>query len=173
MNPFNNNVNLANNYLISNNNNTVDHRNYGYSKSFGGNMNVLSPNTTKMNLRQLPIQIENKFSKLVKEDYIPDYKILLENIIINKDKRTTLMLRHIPNKYTLQNLVDEISPLFLGKFDYVNLPIDYERKLNLGYAFINFTDHLHIIMFYDVFYNKKWSKYKSDKVKLSLIKNRK
>jgi hypothetical protein len=50
----------------------------------------------------------------------------MTNIISGKDKRTTIMLRNIPNKYTLQNLVDEINLLFLGKYDFVNLPIDYE-----------------------------------------------
>jgi hypothetical protein len=63
------------------------------------------------------------------EKEIFDQRIVLESIIIQKDKRTTLMLRNIPNKYTLQNLVDEIvnhNPSFAGKFDYINLPIDYE-----------------------------------------------
>lgn len=60
-----------------------------------------------------------------KEEY-QDRKVNLINLITGKDKRTTIMLRNIPNKYTLQNLVDEINLLFLGKYDFVNLPIDYE-----------------------------------------------
>ena len=47
---------------------------------------------------------------------------------MGKDKRTTIMLRNIPNKYTLANLVEEINNLYLGKIDYINLPIDYEVK---------------------------------------------
>jgi hypothetical protein len=62
-------------------------------------------------------------------------KINMENIISGKDKRTTLMLRNIPNKYTLQNLVDEINSSFWGKYDFINLPIDYE--VNYYYYFIN------------------------------------
>ena len=62
-------------------------------------------------------------------------KINLDNIIIGTDKRTNL----------------------------INLPIDYETKLNLGYAFINFTDPLHIIHFFSKFHLKKWSRYKSEK----------
>ena len=90
-------------------------------------------------------------------------KIKLVNIIIGSDKRTTLMLRNIPNKYTLNNIVDEIGSAFWGKYDCINLPIDYETKLNLGYAFINFTDPLHIIQFFSKFHLKKWSRYKSEK----------
>ncbi len=111
------------------------------SLSFCAN-NLKSPTALKYPL-------ENKFNK-AKDDPL-DFKINLENIIIGKDRRTTLMLRNIPNKYTLQNLVDEINPLFLGKYDYINLPIDYERKLNLGYAFINFLDSLHIVSFHETF----------------------
>ncbi len=95
-----------------------------------------------------------------------DHKINMENILLLKDNRTTLMIRNIPNKYSLNNLVDEIinyNPSFAGKFDYINLPIDYERKLNLGYAFVNFLDPLHIVLFYEAFCGKKWQKYKSDK----------
>ena len=90
-------------------------------------------------------------------------KIVIDDILIGKEKRTTLMLRNIPNKYSLINLVEEINSSFWGKYDYINLPIDYERKLNLGYAFINFVDPMHIIMFYETYHNKKWSKYRSDK----------
>ena len=92
-----------------------------------------------------------------------DKKIKIEDIISGKEKRTTLMLRNIPNKYTLNNVVEEINPSFWGKYDYINLPIDYERKLNLGYAFINFVEPMHIILFYETYYMKKWSRYRSDK----------
>lgn len=61
-----------------------------------------------------------------KDDHHVDFKINLENIILGKDKRTTIMLRNIPNKYTLFNLVEEINQVYLGKIDYINLPIDYE-----------------------------------------------
>ena len=87
-------------------------------------------------------------------------KIVIDDIITGKEKRTTLMLRNIPNKYTLNNLVEEINPSFWGKFDYINLPIDYDRKLNLGYAFINFVDPMHIILFYETYRLKKWTKYR-------------
>lgn len=93
-----------------------------------------------------------------------DLKINLENIIIGNDKRTILMIRNVPNKYTLSNLVDEINTNFFGKYDYINLPVDPERKLNLGYAFINFVDPHHIVLFYHFYFNKKWNKYRSDKV---------
>ena len=133
--------------------------------------NLKSPSTVRYNVMDVkprcilnPVMPGNLFndSKFPKEESY-DYKINLENIIIGKDKRTTLMLRNIPNKYTLQNLVDEINPSFWGKYDYINLPIDYERKLNLGYAFINFVDPLHIVNFYETYYLKKWSRYRSDK----------
>ena len=94
---------------------------------------------------------------------ISNNKVNLVNIIIGSDKRTTLMLRNIPNKYTLNNIVDEIGNAFWGKYDCINLPIDYETKLNLGYAFINFTDPLHIIHFFTHFHLKKWTRYKSEK----------
>jgi len=67
---------------------------------------------------------DSKF--IAKEEHYNDYKINLENIISAKDKRTTIMLRNIPNKYTLSNLVEEINQVYLGKIDYINLPIDYE-----------------------------------------------
>jgi hypothetical protein len=129
---------------------------------------IKSPTAVKHGYTDSKVKVmtESKFSVTIDKEVL-DHKINLENILIGKDKRTTVMLRNIPNKYTLQNLVDEIinhNPSFGGKFDFINLPIDYERKLNLGYAFINFTDPLHLILFYECFYGKKWQRYKSDKV---------
>lgn len=91
-------------------------------------------------------------------------KIDIEAIIDGSDERTSLMLRNIPNKYTLESLVDEFGKEFYGKYDCLSLPIDYETKLNLGYAFINFTNPFHIIAFFTKFNLKKWSKFKSDKL---------
>jgi hypothetical protein len=83
------------------------------------------------NATQKPVRyIENKKNLYVEtKTEVFDHKINLDNILLLKDKRTTLMLRNIPNKYSLNNLVDEIvnnNPSFAGKFDYINLPIDYE-----------------------------------------------
>ena len=141
--PFQNNNNNNNDIKLAFTNNTIK-----------------SPTAINHNLLS-EIKNNNKLIN-IKQDEI-DHKINLENIILGKDKRTTLMIRNIPNKYTLHNLVDEISLSFLGKYDYINLPIDYERKLNLGYAFINFVDPLHIVLFFDNYNHKKWLKYRSDK----------
>lgn len=52
------------------------------------------------------------------------YQIDLD--MIEKDGRTTLMLRNIPNKYTRDMILDEIDSLnFKKKYDFFYLPIDY------------------------------------------------
>jgi|EP00927_Polykrikos_kofoidii_P052367 hypothetical protein len=51
---------------------------------------------------------------------------------------TTVMMRNIPNSYTrdmLLQLLDDEG--FLGCYDMVYLPIDFQSKVGLGYAFIN------------------------------------
>ena len=126
--------------------------NSSVAASSSNNTNTNSSNTSNTNTNSNT----NSNSALSK-------KIVIDDIITGKEKRTTLMLRNIPNKYTLTNLVEELNPSFWGKFDYINLPIDYDRKLNLGYAFINFVDPMHIILFYETYRLKKWSKYRSDK----------
>lgn len=56
--------------------------------------------------------------------------IIVENILSGKDKRTTIMLRNIPLKYTISNLVDELNSQFAGKFDFVNMPINLDVRYN-------------------------------------------
>jgi len=82
-----------------------------------------------------------------------------------KDKRTTLMIRHIPNKYTLNTILEDINIDFKDKYDLFYLPLDFNNKCNLGFAFINFVDSFHILSFYDYFRGKRWKRFNSEKVK--------
>jgi len=91
-------------------------------------------------------------------------RINLENILRGRDKRTTLMIRHIPNKYNLYTVLEDINMDFNGTYDVFYLPIDYKNNCNLGFAFINFVDPMHIIGFYDAFRGKRWRRFKSDKI---------
>lgn len=53
------------------------------------------------------------------------------------DKRTTLMIKNIPNKYTQKMLLATVDEHFRGLYDFFYLPIDFKNKCNVGYAFIN------------------------------------
>lgn len=93
----------------------------------------------------------------------PKNKIHLENILRQKEKRTTLMIRNIPNKFVLKQFIEEINMNFRSQYDLIYLPIDRDNKCNLGYAFINFLDPMIVISFYDSFNGRKWTRYNSDK----------
>jgi len=52
---------------------------------------------------------------------------------------TTVMMRNLPYCYTRQMLIDLLDSKGLsGKYDFIYLPIDFNSKCNVGYAFINF-----------------------------------
>jgi hypothetical protein len=74
------------------------------------------------------------------------------------------MIRHIPNKYQIKTLIEEINQDFNNKYDLFYLPLDYENKCNLGFAFINFIDPMHVVLFYNNFRGKKWKKFNSEKI---------
>ena len=82
------------------------------------------------------------------------------------DKRTSLMVRNIPNKYTQQMLLAEFTQDGYGshKIDFFYLPIDFKNKCNRGYAFINFTSFKDIVPFYKHYQNKSWKIFNSDKI---------
>ncbi len=165
------NFNSNNNYNLNNNHNTF----------FSVNVNNVYPSNQKANDEIILINMKNKFNKNQKnnnksspmkrkltsqnlqDDEKENNKIDIDLIIQGKDKRTTLMIKNIPNKYTISTFLDEINVEFKNKYDLFYLPIDYSNKCNLGFAFINFVDAFHIIYFYDLYRGKKWKRFNSEK----------
>jgi hypothetical protein len=57
-----------------------------------------------------------------KKKYILD----LEKIEKGLEKRTTLMIKNIPNKYTQKMLITAFDQKFKGTYDFIYLPIDFK-----------------------------------------------
>jgi hypothetical protein len=139
--PLNNiTINNQTNFFITNNINNYNNYNYNYN---------------------LNNKIINKKSK---EKIEPSSFIInLDNILKGIEKRTSVMIRHIPNKYTYKNVLEEINSVCENKYDFFYLPVDLVNNCNLGYAFINFINPLHIVYFYNIFKSRKWLCFNSQK----------
>jgi len=70
----------------------------------------------------------------------------------NVAQKTTVMLRNVSNNYTRQMLLDLLnSHGFSRYYDFVYLPMDFNRNANLGYAFVNLIDSETAEAFWDIF----------------------
>eukprot|EP00434_Breviolum_minutum_P016272 symbB.v1.2.014337.t1/scaffold1047.1/size141927/3 len=57
------------------------------------------------------------------------------------EERTTVMLRNLPNNYTREMFLVMLDENGLkGQYDFAYLPCDFQRRANLGYAFVNLVD---------------------------------
>lgn len=92
------------------------------------------------------------------------YCLYLAQVSKGLDKRTTIMIRNIPNKYTQAMLLQEIDASYRGAYDFFYLPIDFKNKCNVGYAFINFMDYRRIVPFFREFNAQRWKNFNSEKV---------
>jgi hypothetical protein len=93
-----------------------------------------------------------------------DLNIDIKRILYLEDRRTTLMIKNIPNKFQRDLLLKIINQNFKGAYDLFILPTDANGYKNFGYSFINFTCSYYIPYFYFLFNNKKWSSTNSKKV---------
>lgn len=60
--------------------------------------------------------------------------------VLREKEFTTLMLRNIPNDYTRTMILELLdSKALSGKYNFVYLPIDFNRMAALGYVFVNFV----------------------------------
>ena len=107
----------------------------------------------------------NNVINILKKNQKPNsYEINIKKILTFEDKRTTLMIRNIPNKFTKDNFLYLFNKEFEGKFNCFLLPTDFNEKKNFGYCFINFLNSLDIIYFYYKFNGKNWPGTNSKKI---------
>jgi hypothetical protein len=146
-------LNLLNNNKI---NNMIFQNNLNLNKSqMLKNYNIIKKNINDISPILEMCKNTNDSSK---------YIIHIENIFKGKDKRTTLIIRNIPNKYTISSLLQDINQYFNHKYNVIYLPLDINNQSNLGYGFIDFIDPMHIPLFYEIFNGKNWLKYNSFKI---------
>lgn len=93
-----------------------------------------------------------------------EYSLNVDRVMQGLDRRTTLMVRNIPNKYTQSAVLEEINEQFVGLYDFFYLPIDFKNKCNVGYAFINFIEARSIVPFFCKFNGRRWNRFNSEKV---------
>ena len=177
--PINNNIN--NNFQLLNNNQFQFFNNNNNNNIQNLNMNIQIDNFQNLNFNLnnnfYQNNIINNFNNnnIISNNYkekkyhkneildSPKNTIHLDNVLKLKDKRTTIIIRHIPNRYDLEFLINEININFFGKYDCLYLPMDFVNNSNLGFGFINFIDPIHILLFYTEFIGKKWNYFNSGK----------
>ncbi len=179
--PINNNIN--NNFQLLNNN---QFQFFNNNNNNNNNIQNLNMNIQIENFQNLNFNLNNNFyqnniinnfnnNNIISNNYkekkyhkneildSPKNTIHLDNVLKLKDKRTTIIIRHIPNRYDLEFLMNEININFFGKYDCLYLPMDFVNNSNLGFGFINFIDPIHILLFYTEFIGKKWNYFNSGK----------
>lgn len=78
---------------------------------------------------------------------------------------TTVMIRNIPNEYTQDELIQEVTETMESQdlFDFFYLPWDLQNGGNAGYAFVNFHDNVIAQKAVRVFSSYKFRKHDSRK----------
>nr|KAJ3421280.1 hypothetical protein HK105_004026 [Polyrhizophydium stewartii] len=75
--------------------------------------------------------------------------VSIEDIASGRERRRTVMIRNIPNKFTQQMFIDLLNET---------------HKCNVGYAFVNFTSAEAVVRFADRFVGRVWGRFKSEKI---------
>lgn len=127
------------------------------SKSKNPNKIINSPHIkfTGLKFRNTPIEERKK------------YQIIIEDIINEKDQRTTIMIKNIPRYISPIFLMSFLNGKYKGKFNFLYLPIDFVKKINVSYAFLNLKNSKDIIEIYLDLHGKPWSFCKKKKSYIS------
>ncbi len=74
------------------------------------------------------------------------YSISLEKIENGEDKRTSVIIKNIPNTLNKEKIKQILEGV--GNINYLYLPFDKVMNRNLGFAFINVVNYKNIINLY-------------------------
>ncbi|KAH6836080.1 hypothetical protein C2S53_012048 [Perilla frutescens var. hirtella] len=84
----------------------------------------------------------------------------------SSSSRTTVMIRNIPNQLRrdfMLEFVDAYCNAYSLEYDFMYLPMDFCKKDNLGYAFVNFTSGGDALKFKEILDDYKWGTIKTEK----------
>ena len=109
---------------------------------------------------------ENNNQIIIQPEKIEEINLTLDinKVISLEDKRCTIMIKNIPNKFNKDLLLSIINQNFKGTYDLFILPTDVNKYKNFGYSFINFMNSYYIPYFYYMFNGKMWSHTNSKKI---------
>ena len=166
-------------YNKSNNLNSYNLLNYHYNLNFENKENInenkfdkiLKENSIKNlinhsnnfnNFNEKNLQFTGIKHRNTSYEERKKYKIIIEDIINEQDQRTTIMLKNIPSDISQSFLMSFLNDKYKGKFNFLYLPIDFVKKINVSYAFLNLKNSKDIIGIYLDLHDKPWSfcKYK-------------
>ena len=157
-----------NNYL---NNNMIKNSTFSYSRTSTNNNNITYTNnfSKSSNLNNyinnnLINYSSHKNNILNDKKDNSEFTININDIILGKEKRTSVRIKNIPDKLKVNDFINTINlkmefdnKINYQTYDCIYLPISKKNaKLNIGYAFINFIKPLCIIEFYFKFNGYKW-----------------
>ena len=124
-------------------------------------------NNNKINDNNIDIKIRNsELSNYIlsnNNNISKSNDIDIKKILSMEERRKTLIIKNIPNKFTIDDFLRIFSE-FNEKFNLFLIPTDIKRKKNYGYAYINFLESLDIIYFYYKFNGKRWPNTNSIKI---------
>ena len=92
--------------------------------------------------------------------HLNQYSISLEKIENGEDKRTSVIIKKIPNNLTKENMKQILEGI--GNINYLYLPFDKVINRNLGFAYVNVVNYKNIINLYH-----RLKEYKFDNMELN------
>lgn len=86
------------------------------------------------------------------------------------EKRTTVMVRNIPNKLEFDDFKRFVDQTNRDTYEFLYLRFDFCNRCNVGYAFISFTKPEHVKLFVQSRTGMKWSQYNYNSEKVIEIR---
>ena len=169
---FKNEINTSKNININYNNQTKEEKekNISFSSNLSSKNTLYSNNSgntgnsTNDSEYNISFQSQNVSENNSINEKNSQLIVDIKKIIFLEDKRTSIMIKNIPNKFTGELLLNIINQNFQNAYNIFILPTDNNKYKNYGYAFINFVSSYFIPYFYSLFDGKMWSKTNSKKI---------
>jgi hypothetical protein len=122
---------------------------------YGKRINLLTPTCSVMTTESQQTVVKSQASDIEQpwrqlEDFVSENQV-------DRSSYTTVMIRNIPGKYTLDCIRQEVQSTG-NKCNFVHLPLSKKMDINLGYAFVNFETPEMAADFLKVFDEHKFAK---------------